>query len=109
MKMIKSKSLKLIIVITILIYISAYYVSSSGYYEYRLQEKTVLTNDKIKEFERDVKNNEYIDIKDYLVTEEVDYSNKITNLVYDLSDNGVKISRKCIRAIFKKLSYLVED
>lgn len=109
MIIIKNKGLRFIIIIIILIYISSYYVASSGYYEYHLQEKTVLTNEKIKEFEQDVKDNKNIDIKDYLVYEEVDYTNKITNLVYGISDNGNKIARKCIKALFKKLSYLVED
>ena len=84
-------------------------MSNSGYYEYHLQERTILTNQKIKEFENDVRNNEDIDIKNYLAYEEVDYTNKLTNLVYDISNNGNKIARKCIKAIFKKLSYLVED
>ena len=106
---IKNKELKAIIIIIILIYISAYYTANSGYYEYHLQEKTYLTNEKIKEFERDVKNNENIDVKDYLVYEEVNYTNRLTNLVYGMSDNGNKIARKVIKAIFKKLSYLVED
>lgn len=109
MIIIKNKGLRFIIIIIILIYISSYYVASSGYYEYHLQEKTVLTNEKIKEFEQDVKDNKNIDVKDYLVYEEVDYTNKITNLVYGISDNSNKIARKCIKALFKKLSYLVED
>ncbi len=106
---IKNKGLKIIIIIIIIIYISAYYVASSGYYEYHLQRRTILTNEKIKEFEQDVKNNQNIDIKDYLAYEEIDYTNKLTNLVYSFSDNGNKLARKCLKAIFKKLSYLVED
>ena len=105
----KNKTLKLIIYIIIVIYIASYYVSSSGYYEYHIQEKTILTNEKIKEFEQDVKNNQNIDIKDYLNYKDEDYSNKVTNLMYDFSNNGNKIARKCLKAIFKKLSYLVED
>ena len=92
-----------------MIYVSSYYVANSGYYEYHLQERTLLTNEKIKEFEVDVKNNENIDIKDYLAYEEVDYTNKLTNLMYKVSNGGNKIARKVIKTLFKKLSYLVED
>lgn len=106
---IKSKNLKFIIIIVLLIFIGCYYVANSGYYEYHLQEKTVLTNEKIREFEEDVKNNKDIDVKDYLDYEEVDYTNKITNLVYDISNSGTEITRKIMKKIFKKLSYLVED
>lgn len=107
--MIKNKPLNFIIIIIIIIFVTSYLTSNSGYYEYQLQEKTILTNEKIKEFEIDVQNNENIDIKDYLNEEEINYSNKITNIVYKISDNSNKLARKCIKAIFKKLSYLVED
>jgi len=106
---IKNKSFKIILIIIILIYVSAYYTANSGYYEYHLREKTYLTNEKIKEFERDVRNNENIDVKSYLAYEKIDYTNKLTNLVYGISDNGNKVARKVIKALFKKLSYLVED
>ena len=106
---IKKNGIKFVLIIILLIYISAYYVASSGYYEYHLQEKTVLTNEKIKEFEEDIKNNQDIDVKNYLDYEEIDYTNKLTNLVYNFSDKSNQITRKIIKSIFKKLSYLVED
>ena len=105
----KNNLLKAIIIIILIIYISSYYVSNSGYYEYHMQQKTVLTNQKIKEFEKDIKDNQNIDIKDYLATEELDYSNKLSNFIYNLSEDGKNISRKVMKLIFKKLSYLVED
>ena len=63
----------------------------------------------IKEFEEDVKSGNDIDIKKYLDNEKKDYTNKITNAMYNLSEKGNKFTRKCITYIFKKLSYLVED
>ena len=107
--MIKNKTLKFIIILVVLIYICSYYVSNSGYYEYHLQEKTVITNEKIKEFESDIQNNEAIDIKEYLVNEDKDYSNKVSNIIYNISVDSNKVARKIIKTIFKKLSYLVED
>ena len=74
-----------------------------------MQSKTILTNEKIKEFEEDIKNNKDIDIKTYLDNEERKYSNKITNLMYKLSDSGNKLARKCMKELFKQLSNLVED
>lgn len=107
--MTKNKTINLIIIIIVFIFLCSYFVSYSGYYEYQLQERTILTNEKIKEFENDIKNNENIDIKEYLDNKEIDYSNKITNIVYKLSDSSNKIARKCIKALFKRISYLVED
>lgn len=105
----KNNTVKLILIIIVITFISIYAISESGYYEYKLQEKTILTNEKIKEFENDVKNNENVDIKEYLINEELDYSNKITNLVYEISDNSNKLTRKLIKAIFNKLGNLVEE
>ena len=105
----KHKFLRFIIITILIIYTASYYVSNSGYYEYHMQEKTILTNEKIKEFEIDVKNNENIDIKDYLGEDNKDYSNKLSNIMYDVSNNGTKATRKIMKYLFKKLSYLVED
>lgn len=106
---IKKSTLKLILIIIILIYICSYYVANSGYYEYDLQKRTILTNERIKEFETDVQNNKDIDLKNYLEYEEIDYSNKITNIVYNTSDKGNKLIRKLVKYVFKKIGNLVED
>lgn len=103
------KIIKLFILVILIVFVMAYMISSSGYYEYTMQQRTVITNEKVKEFEEDVKNRENIDLKDYLEEEEVDYSNRFSNLMYNISDSSNKITRKMIKYIFKKLSYLVED
>lgn len=103
------KLTKLIIIATLIIFISSYIISESGYYEYTMQQRTIITNEKIKEFEEDIKNNESIDLKKYLNKEQNDYSNKITTLVYNISDNSNKLARKAIKYLFKKLGSLVED
>lgn len=107
--MITIKKKKTLIIIVLLIFICCYYVANSGYYEYHLQERTILTNEKIKEFEEDVKNNNNIDVKNYLENEEKDYTNNLTNIVYTISDSGTNITRKLFKKFFKKLSYLVKD
>lgn len=103
----KNNPLKIILIIIIFIFLCSYYISNSGYYEYELKQRTILTNEKIKEFESDLKSNKNIDIKNYLNPEESNYSNKITNLAYNLSNKGNHLMRKCIESIFKKLSELI--
>ena len=103
------KITKLIIIVILVIFVSSYIISESGYYEYTMQQRTVITNEKIKEFEEDIRNNESVDLKEYLDKEENDYSNKITTLVYNISDNSNKLARKAIKYLFKKLGSLVED
>ena len=103
------KIVKLISIIIILIFIASYMIAESGYYEYTMQRKTIVTNEKIKEFEEDVKNNKEIDLKNYLDKDDMNYSNKITTLVYNISDNSNKLARKTIKYIFKKIGSLVEE
>ena len=64
---------------------------------------------KIKEFEQDIKDNKEMDLIEYLASEEINYSNKITTLVYNISDNSNKLARKVIKTLFKKLGSLVEE
>lgn len=109
MEMLKKTFPKIVILIILIAFLSSYYISNSGYYEYRLQEKTILTNKKIKEFESDIKENRNVDIKTYLETEEIDYSNNITNIMYQISNSGTKVVKKCLKTLFKKLNYLIED
>lgn len=101
--------LKLLILTIIIIFIVSYLVASTGYYEYQIQERTILTNEKIKKFEQDIKDNKDIDIEEYFISEEIDYSNKFTNLVYNISDESTKVTRNIIKKIFKKLGSLVEE
>lgn len=103
------KIIKIIIIIIFTIFIASYLVSSSGYYEYRVQQQSIIINEKIKEFEEDIKNNENIDLKEYLEKEQNDYTNKFTTIVYNISENSNKFAKKAIKYIFKKLGSLVED
>lgn len=101
--------IKLFLLLIAIAFISSYLVASSGYYEYQLQQEIVLTNEQIKEFEEDIKNNQYIDLKDYSQKKQLDYTNKLTNFVYNISENSNKLARKTIKYIFKKLGSLVEE
>lgn len=53
-----------------------------------LTQKTILTEEQIKEFEEDVKNGEFVDIKDYTSVNNIDTSNSVSNLGYNLG-NGI--------------------
>lgn len=106
-RMLKGLS-KILLIIVLLMFMSSYIVSTSDYYEYTKRNKNVISGDRIKEFEEDIKNNIEIDMKDYMDNKEEDYSNKITDFVYNISDNSNKIAKKTIRYLFKKISVFVE-
>ena len=96
-------------VLITIIYTASYVITESGYYEYTLGQRTIITNEKIKEFEQDIKDNKDIDLIDYLDKGELDYSNAFTNLVYRISDNSNKLAKKAMKYLFKKIGSLIED
>lgn len=87
--------------ILFIIFLINYFSVSTGYYKEQINKKTVLTDEKIKEFEEDVKNGEYVDINDYVVEDYVDTSNfiskatnKCTSFINNIiTDKAVKIFR----------------
>lgn len=100
--------IKLMFIIIIIIYMAAYIITESGYYEYSMQQKNVITSEKIKEFEEDIKNNENIDLLEYFHKEEANYTNKLTKLVYNISEYSSKLTKKVIKKLFQKLGSMVE-
>ncbi len=76
-----------IIMITLFIAFLALYVSqSAGYYEFQQHKKMVLTEEKIKQFEQDIKDGKKIDIDNYLESVSKNYNNR-------LSSSGLRVSK----------------
>ena len=64
--------------ILFVIYISYSVSLENGYYQSKVGEKTILTEEKIEEFEQDIKEGKELDIKDYVVDDYKDYSSPIS-------------------------------
>lgn len=109
MKMNKKTTFKLILVVVFLAFLITYVISMSGYYEYELSNKRIMTEDKMKQFEEDVKNNESIDLNDYVVNTHTDYTNKFTRTVTDMSFTLNKYLKKSIESVFKVINKMVEE
>ena len=92
------------ILILFFIYIGLYVMDSMGYYNIAAKNK-IITDEKLKEFESDVKNGKEIDIKNY-VRDTTNYKNAYSNLGYNLSvgiDNVLNKGFKKAGDILKKL------
>ncbi|MDD3452840.1 MAG: hypothetical protein PHN42_00990 [Bacilli bacterium] len=107
----KKKNKKLInkifcrIFLTFLIAFSALYVSeATGYYEYELHKKVVLTNENIKQFEEDIKNGKNINIENYMQKEETNYSNKMSKAGLALSNGIGNVVESSLKATFDFLN-----
>ena len=95
----------LIVLFTIFIYI--FISSTSGYYEYSNNNKTVFTEEKIQEFEKDIAEGKNININNYLKNESKDYRNNITNLGEDLSEFINKTVNFILKGGFKIIEKII--
>ena len=70
-----------------LIYLAFYIAYTSGYYEANVSRHTIITQEKLEEFENDVKNNKEIDVKDYIEKNNKDYSSKVSKIGTSISSS----------------------
>ena len=73
------------------------------------KKKEPLTEEQMKQFEEDVKNNENIDLNDYVVNTQTDYTNKFTKGVTNASLTINRYLKKSIESVFKIMSKMVEE
>lgn len=86
------------------IYISLFIAGESGYYENKVNEQITLTEENIKQFEEDVKNNKEIDIQNYVEKEQIDYSCGFS----DLGDNVSTFFEKLLTEEFGKVGKVLK-
>ena len=76
--------------ILFIIYIGYLMALESGYYQSKVAQKTLLTEEKIEEFEQDIKEGKELDIKDYVIDDYKDYSSPLSKAGQQIS-LGVEI------------------
>ena len=100
----------LIIFLSFFIFFSILLLAQSqGYYKNRNQKTKILTDEQIKNFEEDVRNGKSIDIKEYVLYEDKDYTNKVSDNVYKISLKLEDAVDSTIKMIFNGASYMVND
>ncbi len=90
----------------IIIFVALIIAYESGYYETKTGNRAVLTKEAMEEFERDVNNGQMVDVKDYLSTEQKDYSNGVTKIGNKISSSVSDFMTKGISGIFDALKGL---
>ena len=68
-----------------IIFISYLIAYNSGYYEANVNKTTKIVEEKLEEFEQDVKDGKEIDIKEYVTSDYIDYSSSFSKLGSKLS------------------------
>lgn len=105
----KKRILKIIFGCLFLSFVIAYVIEKSGYYEYNLRNKTVLTKESMEQFEKDLSSGKDVSIEDYVVNTSTDYTTKLTRGTNKLSTKVNDVLKKGIERVFKVLGKFVYD
>ncbi len=91
------------------IFLLYYILVKTGYYEYKVYTKTKLTQEAIKQFEKDISENKNVKIEDYIEDNTYDYSNVATNIgdkigmsIETIMNEGIKKSLSIVSNLFYK-------
>ena len=99
-----NKTIKLLGIILVIMFLSVYFSRfNNSYYE----NKNVLTEEAIIQFEKDIKEGKNINVSTYL-KEEKDYSNKVSNVGMKTSNFIEKGFKKTLKFLFNCLGGLIE-
>ena len=102
------KIVKYLFIGIIIAYFILYLSYKNGYYEHKNEEKRILTDIKIKEYEEDLKNGVDVSQKNY-INIKPSYDNTYTRTTLKISNKIEKIFDKSIRFLFHKLSQSLEE
>ena len=80
-----SKLFKFIVFTIVVVFFCTYFMEKTGYYEYKLQNKKILTENEMLKFENDVREGRDVSLEDYLSNTNIDYSNNLTKTTSNLS------------------------
>lgn len=100
--------LKFIFVILFLVFLTIYFSQGAGYYDFELHNKSVLTKEKMEQFEKDVAAGKDVKLENYLVDTRKNYSNKASDFGYFLSKSIGKYIKDGIENTFKMINKVVE-
>lgn len=95
------KVFNMLLLILFLVFITIYFSSRSNLIDYQAKNRKELTNDEIKEFESDLKNNQTIDIKKY--NKNPNYENSLSRASLSLSKGISNSINGILNFMFKKL------
>lgn len=89
------------------IYLAIFIVNKNGFYEAKLAKNTILTNEKIKEFEQDLLAGKIVDVNNYFSHKDENYNNKFNEVgerigasINEILTNGFKNIWQIIKILF---------
>ena len=107
MKKKKNNPFLKILGILFVIFMALYIANMSGYYESKIRDRVIITEEGIKEFEEKVQNGDEIDITSFLNSERIDYSSSMSNLgdgvtesIENIVANGMDFVSDILKSLF---------
>ena len=105
----KKKLIKGAFFVFFLAFIISYIIERSGYYEYSLQNRSVLTNQSMKKFEKDISEGKDVTLEDYVIPISKDYTNFFTRKTNRASVGVNKLLKNGIEEVFRLLGSFVKN
>lgn len=105
----KESIFKFILLCFIICFLVILFAGKTGYYEKKLRDNSILTEEQIKKFEEDLKNGKNVDISNYVINENKDYTTKLTSDVYNVSLKLEKTIDKIVKFIFNEVGKNIND
>lgn len=92
-----------------LVFVIGYIIEETGYYEYNLQNKAIMTSESMAKFEEDLKEGKDVMLEDYVVNTEKDYTSSLTRSTNMVSVKVNDVLKRGIEGVFKMLGKFVEE
>jgi len=105
----KIKMARYIFISLFLAFIISYVIEKSGYYEYNLQNKVIMTNEAMAQFEKDLADGKDVSKEDYIVSTTKDYTSTLTRTTNKVSIKINQFLKSGIESVFKIVSTFVEE
>lgn len=105
----KVKVIKYVFFSLFIAFIISYVIEKSGYYEYNLQNKVIMTNEAMAQFEKDLADGKDVTKEDYVVSTTKDYTSTLTRTTNKLSIKVNQFLKSGIEGVFKIVGTFVEE
>lgn len=96
---------KIITLLLFIIFVTLFFASYTGYYDYENKKQAELTQSQIKKFEQDVKNGVNLDLEDYIKKPSNGYQNSLSKIGSKFSKT---ISRSVAITVDKTFDFLIK-
>lgn len=109
MKKKKNRLFKVLFWIFFISFMIIYFSELTGYYEYKNYQKTIMTNEQIKQYEMDIRNGKKVNPDNYLLSDTTKYDNKLSDVADNLSNEISKIVKGGVNNTFKLIANLTSN